>query len=66
MIELQNITVTPDNTGFQRGVFQLTCVPVLSGVAVFFCSSVVLLTLNDSLWTVPLLHSVSDVMICGR
>jgi hypothetical protein len=40
---------------------QLAIVPVLSGVAVTFFGSFVVLTPNGNFWNVPLLHSVSDV-----
>jgi hypothetical protein len=55
-IELKNITITPDNTGIQRGMLQLTSVPV-----VIFYSSVIVLTSNVNFWVVPLMHSVRDI-----
>ena len=42
-------------------MFQQRSVPVLSDVAVTFCSSIIALTQNGNFWIEPLLHSVSDM-----
>jgi len=47
-IELKYITTTFDNKFIQRGMFELTCVPVLSDVFVICLSSIVVLTPNGS------------------
>jgi hypothetical protein len=38
-------------------------VPVLSDVAVIFFSSIVVLTPKGKCWVVPILHSVSDIVL---
>ena len=45
----------------QRGMFQLTSVPVLSDVVCIFLCSIVVITLKGILGVVPLLHSVCDI-----
>jgi hypothetical protein len=42
--------------------YQITLVPVLSEVDVILCGSVVLFSPNGSVWIVPLLHSVNDMI----
>ena len=56
IIELENIT-TSNNTGIQRGTFQLTSQPILLDAFVIVLSSIVVLTPKDNFWVVPLLHS---------
>jgi hypothetical protein len=60
-IYLKNIT-TSDKIGVWRSVFLLRCMMVLFNVVLVFLSSVVVWTPNGSIWVVPLLHSVSDMM----
>jgi hypothetical protein len=43
-------------------MFQITSVMVLLDVAVIFFRSIVVLTPNGNVWTVPLLQSVSDII----
>ena len=62
-IELIDVTTASDKNGIQRGVFQLTSVPVLSDAAVTFFSSILVLTPNCDFWIVPLLHSESDIIM---
>jgi len=54
MIELKNVTTTPDKNGIWRGMFQLKSTPVMSGVVAIFWNSILLLTPNDSFWVVSL------------
>ena len=63
-VQLNNIT-TPDNNDTERGMFQLTRVPVLSNVraVVTFFSSIIVLVPNGNFWIVTLLHSVSGVIL---
>ena len=64
-IELKNLTVTSDNNDIYRDMFQLTSVPVLSNVVVFF-SSFVVITSKWAICGLSLLHSVSDMWtVCG-
>jgi hypothetical protein len=56
MMELETIYKS-NNTGIQRGIFQLTSLPVLSDAVVMFLNQIVELTPNDNFWVVPLLHS---------
>jgi len=44
-------------------MFRLTNVPVLSDVAVIFFSSIVVLTPKGKFWVVPIVHSVSDIVL---
>jgi hypothetical protein len=49
-IDLKEMTTGSDNNGIQRGVLQLTSVPVFSDVVVKFLSSFLVLTLNGQFW----------------
>jgi hypothetical protein len=63
MIELSNITTTPDINDTERGMFRLTSVSALSDVVVTFLSSIIVLASNGNIWIVTLLHTVSDVIL---
>jgi hypothetical protein len=65
MIELKNTPTASDNNVTWRAMFQLTSMPVLSGVVAIFLSSIVLLTPNDNFWVVPLVPSVSGIKFIG-
>jgi hypothetical protein len=66
--ELQNITVTLNNTGTllsQNTPRQLT---LLSDVTIIFLRSIIVLTPNGQFWIVPILHLRSDIRspkFCG-
>ena len=57
---------TTDITGIWRGMFQLSSVPVMSDLVVILLRSIVVLTPNDNFWAMPLLNSVSDMILLCR
>jgi len=58
VIELENIS-TSNSNGIQRGIIQLTSLPILLDVVVIVLSSIVVLTPNDNFWVLLLLHSAN-------